>query len=455
MRKQLVHSLSLTIALVPFVACVPPSHAAETFSLQQALALAYESNPRLEQERAAVRATDEEVAKAVGGWRPQIGVSGSYGWTQNDISTVALPIPNGHPRDVTVTVTQPLFTGATIPQTRQANAQVRAARQQLTAVEQVVLLSAAQAYFNVVADEATLNYGRENVMLLTEQLNMTQQRINIGDITVTDLQLVQSRLALAMANVSFSEAKLAGSRAEFLRAIGRPAESLEMMPPVPPQPEGIEAAVARAVQYNPDLNAARESQRVAEAAVDVAIGQLLPSLSVQGQYKVSRDEIGLGVSNSSTAVLAQLRVPIYQGGIEYAGVRQAKENRSRATFQVGDVERQVRQSLETAWQAQIGARAAIVSHEQQVQAAQMAYEGFVEGVRAGERSTYDLLNSAQELLSARTSLSDAQRQYYVATYQLLVATGDMTARGQNLPVKLYDPQIHYDQDAHKWIGFGR
>jgi len=454
LRKSGLASVGLTILLMPFVACVAPSHAAESFTLDQALALAYESNPRLEAERASVRATDEEVAKALGGWRPQIGVSGSYGWTQNDLNTVALPIPNGHPRDVTVTLTQPLFTGTTIPQTRQANAQVRAARAQLTSVEQAVLQSAAQAYFNVVGDETALNFRRDNVQLLTDQLSMTQQRVNIGDVTVTDLQLVQARLSAAMADVSFSEAKLAASRAEFARAIGRPAESLEMAPRVPMQPEAIEQAVARAIENNPDLNAAREQQRVAEAAVDVAIGQLLPSLSVQGQYRVSRDEVGLGVANSSTAVLAQLRVPIYQGGVEYAGIRQAKQTRSKATFLVGDVERQVRQALDTAWQAQLAARSAMVSHEQQVNSAQMAYEGFAEGVRAGERSTYDLLNSAQELLSARVSLAEARRQYYIATYQLLTAIGGLTARSLNLSVKLYDPQIHYDNDARRWIGFG-
>jgi len=454
LRKKLLTSVGLTIMLMPFVAGVAGASAAESFTLEEALALAYETNPRLEAERAQVRATDEEVAKAVGGWRPNIGVSGSYGWTQNDINTVALPIPNGHPRDLSVTITQPLFTGTTIPQTRQANAQVRAARDQLTSVEQLVLLSAAQAYFNVVGDEAVLGYRRDNVQLLTDQLQMTQDRVNIGDVTVTDLQLVQSRLSSAMADVSFAEAKLAGSRADFARAIGRPPESLETMPRTPPQPEAIEQAVARAIENNPDLNAAREQQRIAEATVDVAIGQLLPSLSVQGQYRVSRDEVGLGVANTSTAVVAQLRIPIYQGGVEYAGIRQAKENRSKAGFAVGDVERQVRQGLETAWQAQFASRAAMVSHEQQVQAAQMAYEGFAEGIRAGERSTYDLLNSAQELLSARIALTDARRQYYIATFQLLVSTGDLTARGLNLPAKLYDPQIHYDRDAHRWIGLG-
>jgi TolC family type I secretion outer membrane protein len=368
------------MTLMPFAA---DGAQAETFTLQEALALAYETNPRLEAERAQLRATDEEVAKALSGWRPNLGVSGSYGWTSNEINTFALPIPEGHPRDMTVTVTQPLFTGQTIPATRQANAQVRAGRFQLTSVEQSVLLAAARAYFSVIADEAVLNFRRDNVMLLSGQLDMTQQRVNIGDITVTDLQLVQARLAAANAEVQTAEARLASSRAEFERAIGRPAETLDMMPPLPPVPEGPMQATTLAVENNPDLNTAREQARVADAAVSVATGALLPSLSVQGQYSKSHDQAGIGVEVESTSVVAQLRVPIYQGGVEYAGVRQAKQNRSKATFTITDVERQVRQNVDAAWQATMSARAAMALYEQQVQAAQLAHDGFAEGVRAG------------------------------------------------------------------------
>ena len=78
-------------------------------------------------------------------------------------------------------------------------------------------------------------------------------------------------------------------------------------------------------------------------------------------------------------MIAQVRVPIYQGGAEYAGVRQAKQNRSKATFTIGDIERQVRQNVDSAWQATMSARAAMALYEQQVQAAQLAYEGFTGG----------------------------------------------------------------------------
>jgi len=451
-RLSLMAGVSLTMCLVPFVA--GGVRAQETFTLRDALALAYETNPRLEAERANLRATDEEVAKALSGWRPNLGVSGSYGYTSNEINTFGLPIPEGHPRDVTVTLAQPLFTGQTIPKTRQANAQVRAGRFQLISVEQLVLLAAARAYFDVIADEALLAFRRDNVMLLSGQLSMTQERVNVGDITVTDLQLVQARLAGANAEVATAEARLAASRAAFERAIGRPAESLERMPALPPVPEGQMQAQALAIENNPDLNTAREQARVADAAVDVATGSLLPSLSVQGQYRKSRDQVGVGVELESTSVMAQLRVPIYQGGIEYAGVRQAKQSRSQAVFSISDVERQVRQSLDAAWQATIAARLSIVLHEQQLEAARLAYEGFAEGVRAGERSTYDLLNSALELLGAQVALTDARRQYSISTLELTVAEGGLTARALNLPVMFYDPQLYYDRNAHRWFGLG-
>src|SRR5215471_15649147 len=145
---------------------------AEPLTLEQAFATAYDSNPRLEAERANLRATDEDVAKALSGWHPSLGVTGSYGYTSNNTNQAGfLSIPDGHPRDVTVTATQPLFTGTTIPSTRQAKSAVLAGRAQLSSVEQQVLLSVARAYFNVVANEQQLDYRRQNVDLLTQNLN--------------------------------------------------------------------------------------------------------------------------------------------------------------------------------------------------------------------------------------------------------------------------------------------
>src|SRR5262249_18486768 len=157
-------------------------------------------------------------------------------------------------------------------------------------------------------------------------------------------------------------------RADFARAVGRPAEMLEMMPRLPQMPGSEQMALALALDNNPDLNFAREQARTADAAVDVAIGNLLPSLSLQGQYRRSRDAVATRVTDDAVSVNGQIRIPLYQGGGEYADIRKAKENRSRATLLISDTERQVRQALDTAWQTQMAAQAAVVSHQQQVEA---------------------------------------------------------------------------------------
>src|SRR5690348_12243366 len=200
------------------------ANAAE-FTLEEALAAAYATNPRLEAQRAQLRATDEDVAKAVSGYRPDVGVSGNYGFEKNSIGNVLLPVPNGHPRDVTVTITQPVFNAHSLLQIRLANATVRAGRSQLTAVEEAVLLEAATAYFDVVQDEAGLEFKRQNVQLLQDQLSAVRTRFMAGDLTDTDVQQVTARLAGAMADVSSAEARLSASRAAFERNIGRPAET--------------------------------------------------------------------------------------------------------------------------------------------------------------------------------------------------------------------------------------
>ncbi len=443
----------LTAGLVALLASVSTAHA-ETMTLQQALGLAYQSNPQLQAQRAATRAADEEVTKADGGWRPNLSVTGTYGDTQNESGSTSLAIPAGHPRDVSVTLTQPVFNGRTFPQIRQANAAVRASRAQLTSVEQSVLLAAAKSYFDVMTNEAVVSDRRDNVALLESQLSMTEERAAVGDITRTDLDLVRARLNAARADVAFAESELFASRAAFMRVIGRPAETLESAPRVADLPSSRDAAQGRALAMNPELNAAREQQRALDYAVDTAFGGLLPSLTLQGQYQITEDRVARGASVNSTAVFAQLRIPIYQGGGEYALVRQAKENRNRAAANVHDVERQVSATFDAAWESVVAAQSAISLYDQQVQAAQSAYEGFLEGVKAGERSTFDLLNAAQEVVSARIALAGARKRYYENRFSLLATMGELTANALRLPVTLYDPQANYDRNAGRWIGFG-
>lgn len=444
-------------SVIALVSLLSPVARAETLTLEQALAAAYETNTQLQAQRAALRATDEDVATAVSGWRPTVTANANYGYTRDQTTPPEFNViaPNGHPRDAGVTLTQPVINGTTIPQTRQAKAGVEAGRAQLSSVEQSTLLNAAKAYFDVLATQAQLNYKRHNVTRLTDQVQMTQERVAIRDLARSDLDIVQARLSAASADVATAEGNLAAARAAFLRTVGRPAEALEPAPKLPPLPATEKDAMAVALAKNPDLVTTKYLVDQADAAVTVAYGALAPSVSLQLQYKNSADELGPGIRDNSLSAIAQLRVPLYQSGSEYAQIRRAVELRSKAVLQAADQERIVRQSLDAAWQTLVGARAAMNLNRQQVQAAQSAYDGIVIGLRAGERTTFDVLNTEQDLDSAQVALVEAERQYNETTFQVLAATGGLTARAMKLPVTFYDPRVHYDRDAGSWFGTGK
>lgn len=440
---------------------VPQIADAATISLAEALGVAYETNPQLSAAQANLRATDEEVAKANAGWRPSINAQGAWGPQQANISGYGTI--SAHPLQGQVTITQPLFRGGrTYAEIGRAKALVRAGRAQLTATEQSVLLDAVTAYMNVVRDEATVNLRRNNVDVLKKQRAETQERFNVGELTRTDVSQSQARLAGAQSDLIVAQGQLAADRAVFAQVIGRPPEELEDFPSLPQLPAAPEEALNTALQTNPAIIQARESAKAADYAVDDAVGTLLPSLALQGQYQYQRggfNTLGgvgssgaLSVTEKLTSIQGVLNVPIYQGGADQAEVRQAKEYRSQAEMNIVASDRSVRQAVQSAWETFVSAQATIKSNEEQVKADTIAFEGVRREQQVGGRTTLDVLNAQQELLNSQLAVVIAQRNTVVAAYQLLAAAGKLTAQNLGLKVTLYDPIEHYDDDAARWIG---
>ena len=435
---------------------------AETFSLGEALGVAYETNPQLDAQRAALRATDENVAKANGGWRPSINAQGQYGTHHYEFSGPGVPpgyTANTHPLQGQVTLDQPIFRGGrTWAEIGQAKALVRAGRAQLTGVEQSVLLSAVTAYMDVVRDQAIVNLRQHNVDVLKKQLSATELQFKVGELTRTDVAQSKARLAGAQSGLVTAQGQLAASRANYEKVIGRPAETLAETTPLPAVPATLEAAEALADRQSPSLIAAQENERAADYAVDDSTGALLPQVSLQAQYGYSAAQSFAGVlaqpTTKSTSVIAQVTVPLYQGGADEAGVRQAKQLHSQTQLNVVDARRQARESVDAAWETYLSARSAIASNEAQVEANKLAYEGVRREQEVGARTILDVLNAEQELLNSQVAVVTSQRNAQVAAYQLLAATGQLTARALDLKVKLYDPGAYYDDNAARWIGFG-
>ncbi|MGH6870899.1 MAG: TolC family outer membrane protein [Rhizomicrobium sp.] len=449
-------------ALALAAVCLPAAAGAtEVFTLRQALATTYETNPQLDAQRASLRATDENVAQANAGWRPSINAQGTFGMQDNKAPLFGAPSPTDqltHPLTSQIVVSEPLFRGGrTVAEVGRAKAQVRAGRAQLSNTEQNVLLDAVTAYMDVVRDAKSLQLKQHNVADLQKQLEATQEQVRVKELTNTDLAQAQARLSGAQADLTNARGQLQVSRSSFEHQIGRPAETLEERPPMPKMPATLAEAIAIAMKVNPFLAQAREGARAADYAVDDAAGALQPQVVVQGEYQYAQGQPnGLGGSQSArvTAVIGQVTVPIYQGGGDEAQVRQAKEQRSQAQLAIADAERQVLDATRSSWESWRAAVGSIAQQRAAVAADQTALDGVRQEQQVGTRTVLDVLNAEQELLNAQVAEVDSERNATVAGFQLLSAIGVLTAKNMALPVRLYDPQQHYDEDSDRWFGFG-
>jgi TolC family type I secretion outer membrane protein len=446
-------------------ASTPPVVAAPapTLRLGEAMAAAYETNPQLAEARSAVAALDQNVAQANAGWRPSVNATVQQGYDHGILSP--LLVPGGHsdssPTVAQLTVTEPLFRGGrTDAEISRAVSQVHAGRAQLLSTEQSVLLGAVTAYMDVLRDTQTLSYSQDNVRSLEDQLRDVQTELSQGAVTRTDAYQAQARLARAKADEVTAENRVAASRAAFLNVIGRPVESLSPDISLPHLPSTKEQALDIALKQNPDLDQARANERVANYAIDDAVGALMPEVSVSGQYQYllnapNASIFGIGGAQRVMGVTAQVNVPIYQGGADEATVRKAKDQHEQSTMALASAERGVRQNLDGAWEAWKAAEAAITAYSNQLTADQNAVSGIKEEQKAGERLVIDILNAQQELFLTQVQLAATRHDRVVAAYRLLAVTGQLTARGQGLNVEIYDPQKHYDENAGAWFGFDK
>lgn len=429
---------------------------AESFTLSEALAAAYESNPKLAGARAALDALDQGVAQANAGWRPSVNANESYGVNHGTIQNFPTPF-DSHPLTGQVTVSEPLFRGGrTYAEIGRAKAEVRAGRADLTATEESVLLDAVTAYMDVLRDAEILHANQANVEALQDEANAVAIELSAGEVTKTDVLQAQARLAKANADEASAEQQLVASRAAFENVVGRPAEILSM-PAFPRVPSSQDNALDLALSRNPTLISTKESARAADYAVDDATGALLPEVSVSGQYQYLKDSAGTNIFATKSpqqivSVLGQLNVPIYQGGGDEAAVRRAKDLRGQSVLAIASAEHDVRQEVQIAWHAFGSAQTAIAADEAQVDADNRALDGVKQEKQGGERSVLDVLNAQQELLGAEVSASNSRHDAVVAAYRILSATGQLTAQALGLKVQLYDPGRHYRDNANAWFG---
>jgi outer membrane protein len=425
-------------------------------SLSEALASAYSGNPVLGAERARQRATDEQTAQALSGWRPRIDAGADSGIQKTD----AYPDPTGqlsrtrYPADFSIVLTEPVFRGfKTVKGVKRAEATVEAGRQNLLAVEQQTLFDTVQAYMNVIRDRQILVLRQRNVTVLQEQLRSSQERFNVGEITRTDVAQSRARLSLSQSTVAEAKSNLAASIATYTRVVGHAPGSLRY-PKLPKLPRTLESANTISERINPNILAAAFIAEAARHNVGVVRGDLLPTVTVEASGTRTIEDlehVDEGNVNQLT-LLGRVTVPLYESGAVYSAVREAKQTESQRRIEIIGAARTVRETVVTAWNFLIASKETIISSKAQVSANILALDGVKQEYLVGSRTTLDVLNAEAELLNSQVILAQAERDQIVAAYQILGSIGQLTARQIGLGVEYYDPIDNYSHVRNKWIG---
>ena len=421
--------LFASIALLP-MALAPSIASADT--LEEALMAAHANNPNLEDARLALSAAREGRAQAVAAYLPSVGLSGSAGTQSVESDTTGIFGPstaqaNLEPTTATAQVTQQLFTGfRRSGLSRLAEADITNAREGLRAREQDVLLAAVNAYIGVMRDAEIVRLREEHVRGLTTLLSGTRRRLDVGEVSRTDVAQAQTRLAGARAALARSRADLESSQASYIAIIGRPPEALIPVAALPQTPPSLDEAVRQADNGHPDLAQAQSREQAARAQVTIERAALLPQVSLVGRADENRDFSSTESRRESASAVAQFSMPLFEGGYAWSRTRQGRINVDRAEARTEAQRRQVIADVTSAWSNLTASREVLIAANEQVEASAIAVDGAQRERGFGLRSTLDVLDAEEEARNALIGRARANAEAVVASYALLAATGALT-----------------------------
>ena len=419
--------------------------AAKAQSLSDSLAFAYDHSGLLRQNRALLRAADEDVAIAVSGLRPIINwttdLTRAFGRNRTSAGT-----SNTGSTDLNLGITGTLLLydfGQTRFQIESQKEIVLATRQGLISVEQNVLLRAVTAHMTVLLTKEVVAIRQNNLRLLQEELRAARDRFEVGEVTRTDVAQAEARLANARSELALAQGDVAQAEEEYTAAVGRKPGALISPTRLPQISGNIDAAKAVAVRQHPDILQAQHNVKAADLNIEVAKAAVRPTVNLAARLNAS-EELNGGDFGRNGTVGVEVTGPIYQGGALSALTRQAMAQRDAQRGGLHETRHLIEQNVGNAYANLRAARAAAVAGEEGVRAATVAFEGVREEAKLGARTTLDVLDTEQELLDARANLISAQVDVYIAAYSVLASTGELTARKLNLGVQTYDVSAYYN-----------
>lgn len=447
LMKKLQFGLQMTAAACALSLGISAAKPVAAESLADALVGAYTHSGLLEQNRALLRAADEDVAAAAATLKPVLRWSASltqnFGGIRNSSSPVTI---DNDDLTAAVSLAAELVLydfGSRQFRVEAAKETVLATREALLDIEQQILLRAVSAYMGVIEASEFVALRENNVRLLTQEQRAAQDRFEVGEVTRTDVSLAEAQLAQARSGLAAARGDLVSAIEEYRNVVGRTPGRLSQPPSLPAMRENVSAAKAVAVRNHPSMRAAQHQVSAADMLVKATEADMRPSVSVTGRLSLT-ENLNANEFNRGGSIGLEAGQTIYQGGALSATARQAK---ARADAQRGNlhvVRHNVQQDVGNAYATLTTVQAQLAASERQVRAARIAFRGIREEASLGARTTLDVLDAEQSLLDAQSLQVSARAALYVAAYRILSSTGRLTAKDLGLPVQLYDPTEYYN-----------
>ena len=397
-------------------------------TLGQAIAYAYETNPGLQAQRAALRALDESYVQARTGFGLQIGAQ--VGVNNSNFRAGTTDITSDTDSE-SVSLVQPLYTGGRVAhRVGEAEAQIRGGRESLRRFEFDLITRVVQAYVGVRRDDQLVTINADTVQVLQRELSNAEAKAKVGQLTRTDTAQSTARLAQARSSLAAAQAQAAVSRAQYLAAVGRPAGALEAPPALDSLPGSIDVAWQAAESNNPQLRASVFAEQGSRARVAEARAGRMPSVTARLDFSrapLSAVQPSQGMLSTRTASIS-LTQPIFTSGQISSGIRQAVEENNRDRLNIDETRLQVTQQVSAAWEQLAASRRQTVTFAQEVDADEFAFYGVRQEEKFALRSTIEVLNAELELTNAQQNLVRVRASEYIGRVQLLSVVGTLDAR---------------------------
>ncbi|MEQ9259385.1 MAG: TolC family outer membrane protein [Roseovarius sp.] len=431
--------------IVAAVLGLAPAGELRAQSLAQTLVNAYEHSGLLEQNRALLRAADEDVAQIVSELRPIINytseVSRTFGKTQTNGASRGIAS-----NDLTIGLSLDLLLydfGRTQLRIAAARETVLATREALRSIEQQVLLRAVSAHMGVRRDSELVAVRQNNLRLLRQELRAAKDRFEVGEVTRTDVALAEARLASAEAGLASAQGALLQSIEEYRAATGHKPNNLQPPRTLPRLSGDVEGAKNIAMRKHPDMLRARYDVAAADFTVEAAEAAMKPRIGFTAGIQAGEEIDNSDYSRTGSFGIT-MSGPIYQGGLLSSAARQAMARADSLRGQLHVVRHRVVQDVGNAYAILRAANASRQAGQEQVRAARVAFRGVREEASLGARTTLDVLDAEQELLDAQATAISAEADVYIAAYAVLSSIGELTAKDLKLNVQIYDPAAYYD-----------